>query len=135
VCKRLTDQYIQKWANDIDNSSKGQICKIFEQNFRFQKYLSILPNNFWKPFVKFRTPNHHLPIQVCKWYGIPLSKSDTGKLTDESYFILECKTISTLRKEFLAPRYCRASNVPKFIELMTSSNLKQFAYLFPKFFR
>jgi hypothetical protein len=49
IKQRLKDQYIQKWANDIDNSSKGQIYKIFKHNFGFEKYLSILSKNFWKP--------------------------------------------------------------------------------------
>ena len=129
IKQRLKDQYIQKWANEIDISSKGHIYKIFKHNFGFEKYLSLLSKKFWKPLVKFRTSNHHLPIEVGRWCGIPLADRtctlcDTGKLADEFHFILECEATSTLRKQFLAPRYCRAPNILKFKELMTSSNLK-----------
>jgi hypothetical protein len=41
INERLKDQYIQKWENDIDNSSKGQIYKKFQQNFGFQKHLPV----------------------------------------------------------------------------------------------
>jgi hypothetical protein len=71
--------------------------------------------------VKFKTSNHHLPIEVGRWCGIPLADrtctlSDTGKLANEFHFILECGAISTLRKEFLAPRYCRAPHVAHHIK-------------------
>jgi hypothetical protein len=38
-----------------------------------------------KPFVKIRTSKHHLPIEVCRWYGISLfdrtcTFCNTGKL-------------------------------------------------------
>jgi hypothetical protein len=66
---------------------------------------------------------------MYRWYGIPLADRtctfcDTGKLVDEFNFISECKAIPTLRKEFFAPRYCRAPIIPKFIDLMTSSYLE-----------
>lgn len=38
----MQDQFIQKWAKDIDNSSKGQIYEIYKQEFGFEKYLGIL---------------------------------------------------------------------------------------------
>ena len=48
----------------------------------------------------------------------------SGKLADEFHFILKCKATSTLRKAYLAPRYCRAPNILKFKELMSCPNLK-----------
>lgn len=42
IKERLQDQFIQKWAKDIDISSKCQIYKIYKQNFGFENYFSIL---------------------------------------------------------------------------------------------
>lgn len=127
--QRLQDQFIQKWANDIDNSSKGQIYKIYKENFGFEKYFSILTKKFWKPLIKFRTSNHRLPIETGRWYGIPLNDRsctlcNIGKLADEFHFILECKSLSNLRKQFLPTRYCHKPNTLKFRELFTTSNIK-----------
>ena len=113
----------------MNNSSKGQIYKNFKVNFGFEKYLSILSKKFWKTLVKFRTTNHRLPIEVGRWYGVPTNERNctlcnTGKLADEYHFILECKSLSTLRKEYLISRYCHVPNTLKFKELMTSSNFK-----------
>lgn len=44
IKQSLQDQFIQKFANDIDNSSKGQIYEIYKQNFG---YFSILTKKIY----------------------------------------------------------------------------------------
>jgi hypothetical protein len=62
VHQRLRDQFLQKWHDDIFNSSKGIIYRIFKTNFECEEYFSLLPRKLQKIFVKFRTTNHHLPV-------------------------------------------------------------------------
>lgn len=38
---RLQGQFINKWAANINNSSKGQTYRIYKQNFGFEKYFCI----------------------------------------------------------------------------------------------
>ncbi|XP_061167256.1 uncharacterized protein LOC133176104 [Saccostrea echinata] len=129
VKQRLSDQFIQKWHSDINNSSKGQIYKIFKSDFGFEKYLSILPSKLQKILIKFRTSNHHLPIETGRWSNIPLDERvcklcNTGQIADEFHFILECKTLNSIRKNLLHPRFCKTPNTLKFSEIMSTTNLK-----------
>ena len=36
-----------------------------------EKYLNLLPKKFRTIFIKFRTANHHLPIETGRWCGTP----------------------------------------------------------------
>jgi hypothetical protein len=45
VKQNLTDQYIQNWFNQIENSSKGEFYGIFKNEFNLGKYLlKLLPH-------------------------------------------------------------------------------------------
>ena len=37
IKQTLQDQFIQKWSSDVNNSSKGQMYRIYKQNFDFEK--------------------------------------------------------------------------------------------------
>jgi hypothetical protein len=39
VKQNLTDQYIQNWFNQIENSSRGEFYGIFKNEFNLEKYL------------------------------------------------------------------------------------------------
>jgi hypothetical protein len=39
VRQNLTDQYIQNWFNQIENSSRGEFYGIFKNEFNLEKYL------------------------------------------------------------------------------------------------
>ena len=104
------DQFIQKWSNNINISSKGHTYKIFKRIFGYEKYLDILPSKFRKILVKFRTSNHRLPIETSRWLGIPIDDRrctfcNTRQLADEMHFILECKAFSDIRKTFLNTKF------------------------------
>lgn len=38
----LQDQYIQKWSSESNDTSKGQIIKIFKNNFSYKGNINIL---------------------------------------------------------------------------------------------
>jgi hypothetical protein len=45
VKQNLTDQYIQNWFNQIENSSRGEFYGIFKNEFNLEKYLlKLLPH-------------------------------------------------------------------------------------------
>lgn len=64
IKQRSKGQFIQKWTKVINNSSKGQIYKIYKLNFGFEK----IPKHSFKTnletTIKFRTSNHRLPIET-----------------------------------------------------------------------
>ena len=129
VKQRLQDQFLQTWSSDIDNSSKGHIYKIFKQNFVIEKYITELTPKYRNIIMKFRTSNHHLPVETGRWAGIPLSERvctlcNNGQIGDEFHYLLECKVLSNHRKKYLGNRYCTRPNVIKFSEILTSSNVR-----------
>ena len=127
VKQRLQDQFIQKWFSDINGSSKGQIYRLFKTSFGFENYINMLPNKFRKIFIKFRTSNHHLPVETGRWYNVPLNERvcklcNSGHTADEFHYILECKELANLRKKYLHTKYCTSPNIMKFSELMSNDN-------------
>ena len=127
VEQRLKDQYIQKWQSDIRESSKGQIYNIFKTEFGPEKYLNLLPKKFRTIFIKFRTANHHLPIETGRWCGTPkLERTchvcNRGQIGDEYHYILECNVFGLQRKKYLPEKYHCRPNFYKFSELMKTAD-------------
>ena len=49
-------------------------------------------------FVKFRTANHHLPVETGRWHGKSISERlctlcNSGETGDKFHLILECKSL------------------------------------------
>ena len=79
--------------------------------------------------MKFRTTNHRLPIETGRWQGLPLcdricTLCKNNQIADEFHYILECKTLSNVRKNYLGNYYSSRPNVIKFMEIMSTSNEK-----------
>jgi hypothetical protein len=105
VERRLKDQYIQKWQSDIRESSKGETYGIFKIKFGFEKYLDTLPRKLRTKFIKFRTSNHHLPVETGRWCGTPKNEKTchickTGQIADEYHYLLECKSFEYYRRKY-----------------------------------
>ena len=69
-------------------------------------YLKTLSPKNKKIFVKFRTANHHLPVETGRWHGKSFSERlcslcKSGQIGDEFHFILDCKPFENLRKNYL----------------------------------
>lgn len=126
VKQRLQDQFIQNWHADINNSSKGVTCKILKN-----KYLDILPLKFRKILVKFRTSNHHLPVELNelgRWEGIPLNETicplcNKKHIADEFHYILECDAVLQVQNKFIDKTLLARPNVLKFSYLMTKCDI------------
>ena len=79
---------------------------------------------------KIRMSSHRLEIEAGMWdrpQSIPLNERKCrvcNVLEDEFHFILECSLFKELRKRFIKRYFSLRPNVPKFVELMTSENVK-----------
>ncbi|XP_056016752.1 uncharacterized protein LOC130053469 [Ostrea edulis] len=118
VKQRLQDQFIQTWSSDMFNSSKGKIYRTFKIDFGPEKYLEKLSKKFRANFLKFRTTNHRLPIETGRWIGIPYNERfcvlcNESKIADEFHYILECSTLSNIRKEYLHKKEMSTDSVKK----------------------
>ena len=48
IRQNLQDQFIQQWYSDVNNSSKGQVYRIFKQSFGMENYLKIPSPKYMK---------------------------------------------------------------------------------------
>jgi hypothetical protein len=67
VKQNLTDQYIQNWFNQIENSSMGELYGIFKNEFNLDKYLLKLLPHERNMKTKLRCNNIKLPIETGRW--------------------------------------------------------------------
>ena len=76
------------------SSPKGHIYRIFKSIFGYEEYLSILSTRFRKTFARFRTSNHHLPIETGRLLCIPIDDSritlsNSRQIAHKRHFVLE----------------------------------------------
>ena len=92
--QNLTDQYIQNWFNQIENSSRGEFYGIFKNEFNLEKYLLKLLPHERNMITKFRCNNIKLPIETGRWSNTPREERichlcNVG-LSTELIFLFEC---------------------------------------------
>ena len=72
--------------------------------------------------------SHRLQIEAGRWHRphrIPVNERkclDCNNVEDEFHFILECVKYTEIRNKYIKKYFWRRPNIPKFIELMTSTN-------------
>jgi hypothetical protein len=98
-------------------------------DFGFKSYLSMVNiEKFRKSLSRFRTSSHRLKVETGRWHkpeAIPYNERKCNiclKLEDEFHVLLECPQYNVLRKQLIDKYYWKKTNIPKFIELLTSQN-------------
>ena len=93
--------------------------------------MSILGQNLWIPFCKFRTANHKFPVEVYSWTTLHLDRENRkccicnrNDIGDEYHYLMLCPVFSELRNLYLPSYYKNRPSVYKFTELMQSTNTK-----------
>lgn len=129
IKQKLSDQYNQNWHSLVESSSSGKIYRLFKEKFEQSKYLKILPNSYCKTFIRFRTRNTKIPVEVGRWNGTPFDErictfcsKDVG---DEYHYILSCTHFKETRPNFIKPSYLARPNTQKFKNLMNSENANE----------
>jgi hypothetical protein len=123
--QKIFDQFQQKWRSDIENSPKGLSYRLFKENFEFEHYLDILPDKDRITYCRFRTGNHRLPIETGRWHRIERQNRHCNlcqyqELGDEFHYILQCRSLVDIRKQFLNPYFIHRINILKFGKLFQS---------------
>lgn len=126
--QKLKDQFRQEWCADLHQSAKSLCYRIFKTEFKFEKYLSILPFNFLYTLCKFRCGNHRLPVETGRWQTIPRSERSchlcsSRDIGDEFHYIMSCNFFNIEREKYL-PHYCKKNaNIIKFKNVFSSENV------------
>ena len=130
VKQRLQDQYIQKWFNDIDISSRGQTYSVFKSNFGLEKYLLRLKPKNRQFILKFRTSNMHLPIETGRWIGLPRYDRTCNlcsqKIGDEYHYLFKCENVlvKDIRERYIPNYYYKYPSHVKMQGLFAICNVK-----------
>lgn len=134
IKQTLIDQYYQNWNQSLQHSSKGRNYSIFKSSVSLDNYLQLLGKKHYIPLAKYRTGNHHLPIEVGRWENIDISerkctlcnKNDTG---DEMHYLLICPFFTQYRIKHVKRYYYTHPNILKFQQLMCSVNKQELVNL------
>lgn len=146
IKKVLIDQFVQKWHQSLNESSKGRNYSLFKSEFSFEQYLNILPRNKYLPLIKYRTANHFLPIEILRWQAVDISDRKCGlcekqDIADEFHYLFTCEAFNESRQKYIKPYYFKRPNVLKYKELLSSkspsklSKLSKFVSLIMKEFK
>ena len=124
--QKLTDLFLNEWKSQVDSNSSCYIYRLFKQKFGFEDYLIHAPAKFRKYLIKFRTRNHRLPIEIGRWLRTPrenrkchLCNTDTG---DEFHYLLVCKELNNLRRQYIDANFIRRPNIITFSSLLSTKN-------------
>ena len=129
IKQKLTDLYINNWQNETSNSTSCYNYRIFKTTFGYESYRSKVPFTYRKYLIKIRTRNHNLPIETGRWRRIlrenrkcHLCIQDIG---DKYHYLMSCKRIHNLRKQYLKSYFCSRPSTFKFQQLMNCKNMSQ----------
>lgn len=126
--QRLTDTFIQKWQERLENSTRANFYKRIAI-FQFQPYLyKVNVQKFSQAFSRLRMSSHRLEIESGRWVkpnSIPMEEricTFCHVLEDEYHFVIECPVYIDLRKQYIPQYYWRRPSMFKFVELVNSTN-------------
>lgn len=132
----LREQFLQKWEQEITDSSKCFYYRHFQLKPSLQNYLIKSPPEVWIPLVKLRTANHKFPIEIYSWNVLFKEKNkrlccicNLNEIGDEYHYVMICPIFSEAREYFLPKYYFKKPSVYKYIELVNSKNSKTIAGL------
>ena len=124
--QKLTDLFLNEWKSQVESNSLCYKYRLFKQKLGFEEYLINAPAKFRNYLIKFRTRNHRLPIETGRWRRIPREKrkchlchSDIG---DEFHYLLVCRALNNLRRQFIDARFISRPNIISFSSLLNVKN-------------
>ena len=96
---RLTDQYLQKWTEELCNVSKMRTYRSYKSELVMESYL--LPLHLRTALLRFRISCHQLRIEIGRYLRPPLPAQERicndGSIEDEKHCMLSCTLYSTCR--------------------------------------
>ena len=125
VKRCLSDQSLQSWHSNIDNSNKCINYKIFKKELKFEDYLIHLPPSLRYSYSKFRCRNTKLPVETNTFYGnlgsdrCLLCPQDV--VGDEFHYLFSCSYFGDERNLLLKPYYRVNPSTLKMEELFNES--------------
>ena len=116
IKQRLFDQFRQKWAAEINQSSKFLNYKMFKSNFKIEHFLTALAYR-----------NHNVSVEIGCHSGIPREQRKCNwcenELGDEFHFIIKGSNFKTFRNQLIKRHHTIRSPAFRFDKFMNSQNI------------
>ena len=107
VKQRLKDNFVQKWNEELNQSSRAIFYRSIA-NFEFSPYLDMITiEKFRFALAKLRTSSHRLEVEMGQWVRPERTALENRKckhcqtLEDEYHFILICPLNSNIRTLYI----------------------------------
>lgn len=134
IKQRLSDISKQEADSLLHSSVKCSNYQYMVDNLCLQYYLVKGITNLYKTCItKIRLCSHNLFVESGRFFGIPRHMRICSlckiELEDELHFVLKCKVFHGFRVNLIKPYYWRKPSMYKFIQLMSSNNVKELCNL------
>ena len=128
VGKKLKDNFIRKWKQELSNMTSCDVYINFKINFKLEDYLIHLPIAIRKALCHLRTNNSRIPKVVGRFRNIPRENrychlcTNEELIGDEYHLLLECKNqqIVNFRNRYISCNFTRNPSRQKCINLLSS---------------
>ena len=124
--RKLKDLYTQKWFTQCNEQSSCRNYKIFKDNFKFEEYLTVLPDKLKYALCKFRTCYNNIPVHDFSNHDKSCDLCSKGQTADEFHYILECEHFNTSRRKLITRYFYIRPNAIKLNQLFKSKGKKLF---------
>ena len=126
--QRLTDIVVQNHIARVQTLNRARFFNLFS-SFKWQNYLNIIKvPKYRNALIRFRLSSHRLAVETGRWNKPRPAPFDERKcercnvLEDEFHFLFECLLYTDLRKHYISEYFWKRPNIPKLLELLTSTN-------------
>ena len=133
VGKKLKDNFIRKWKQELNNMTSCDVYANFKLSFKLEDYLIHLPITLRRALCNLRTNNSRIPKVVGRFSNIPREErychlcTNEGLIGDEYHLLLECKNlqITNLRNKYISDTFSRHPSMQKCINLLSSVDVSE----------
>ena len=128
ICTRINDQYEQTWHSSIPTHIRCSYYVLFKYNRKLEPYLYKLSTSNRIYLSKFRCRSNYMPVsKVYKHadtYDTKCKICDKNEIGDEFHYLFICPVFQEDRNRLLKEYYRKFPSMYKFIELMSTTNMK-----------
>ena len=135
IKQRMLDNFKQLCYSKTKTTPKGLLYQHLLNEFKLQTYLRLpMEMRYIKEICKIRICAHKLNIESGRYRNIERSERictlcNANVIEDEYHFIIECPQYKDLRCKYIKNYYYKHPSVYRFIQLLTTSNNKEFKNL------
>ena len=137
----LKSKFIELWNKQLKNDNKKhakvgnklRTYRTFKNIYQQEPYLNIGTQEQRKFFAKFRLSDHNLNIEKGRYFNLNIEDRKCSlcntSVEDEKHFLLECKNLENVRKQFLdsinneCKNFSTLSSDNKFLWLMSNEDV------------